>query len=50
MKDEEAIDWKEGFPILPLDKKNKFNEGSWKALGKKVLAYLVFFFLGRGGE
>jgi hypothetical protein len=27
MKDEEAIDWKEGFPQLPLDKENKLKEG-----------------------
>jgi hypothetical protein len=24
LKDEEAMDWKEGFPQLPLDKENKF--------------------------
>jgi hypothetical protein len=27
LKDEEAMDWKEGFPQLPLDKENKFKEG-----------------------
>jgi hypothetical protein len=31
MKDEDAIDWKEAFPQLLLDKENKFKEGSWKA-------------------
>jgi hypothetical protein len=31
MKDEEVIDWKEGFSQLPLDKENKFKEGSCKA-------------------
>jgi len=36
MKDEEAIDWREGFPQLPLDKDNKLKEGSWKTWGKKV--------------
>jgi hypothetical protein len=30
MKDEKAIDWKGGFPQLPLDKENKLKEGSWK--------------------
>jgi hypothetical protein len=28
LKDEEAMDWKEGFPQLPLDKENKLKEGS----------------------
>jgi len=27
-KDEEAMDWIEGFPQLPLDKENKLKEGS----------------------
>jgi len=41
MKDEEAIDWREGFPQLPLDKDNKVKEGSWEALGggKKIILY-----------
>jgi len=26
LKDEEAVDWREGFPQLPLDKKNKIKE------------------------
>jgi hypothetical protein len=26
LKDEEAMDWREGFPQLPLDKENKFKE------------------------
>jgi hypothetical protein len=30
MKDDEAIDWKEGFPQLPLEKENKLKEMSWK--------------------
>jgi hypothetical protein len=28
LKDEEAMDWRERFPQLPLDKKNKIKEGS----------------------
>ncbi len=28
MKDEEAIDWREGFPQLPLDKENMLKGGS----------------------
>jgi hypothetical protein len=27
LKDEKAMDWMEGFPQLPLDKKNKLKEG-----------------------
>jgi hypothetical protein len=48
MKDEEAIDWKERFPQLPLDKEKKLNERSWEALGwgKKN----CFVFLEKGGE
>jgi hypothetical protein len=30
MKDDEAIDWKEGFPQLPLEKENKLKEVSRK--------------------
>jgi hypothetical protein len=30
MKDEKAIDWREGFSQLPLDKENKLKEGSWQ--------------------
>jgi hypothetical protein len=30
MKDENAIDNKEGFSQLPLNKENKLMEGSWK--------------------
>jgi len=30
MKDEKAIDWREGFSQLPLDKENKIKEGSWE--------------------
>ncbi len=33
MKDEKAIDCREGFPQLPLDKENKLKEGSWEAFG-----------------
>jgi hypothetical protein len=33
MKDEKVINWSEGFPQLPLDKENKFKEGSWKNWG-----------------
>jgi hypothetical protein len=32
-KDEKTIDWREGFPQLPLNKKSKHKEGSWEALG-----------------
>ncbi len=27
LKDEEAMDWREGFPQLPLDKENNLKEG-----------------------
>jgi hypothetical protein len=49
MKDEEAIDWREKFSQLPLDKDNKLKE-AWKTWERGVLRYLVFFSLGRGGE
>ncbi len=42
MKDEKAIDWREGFPQLPLDKENKLKEGSWEALGWGKKNYFVF--------
>jgi hypothetical protein len=42
MKDEEAIDWKEGFPQLLLDNENKLKEGSWKAWVRRIFWYLVF--------
>jgi hypothetical protein len=42
-KDEETIDWREGFPQLPLDKKNKLKERSWETLGWGKNFYLVFF-------
>jgi hypothetical protein len=32
MKNEKAINCTEGFPQLPLNKENKFKEGSWEAL------------------
>jgi hypothetical protein len=47
MKDEEAIDWREGFLQLPLDKENKFKEGSWEALGGENFLSCVF---GKGKE
>jgi hypothetical protein len=28
LKDEKAMDWRERFPQLPLDKENKLKEGS----------------------
>jgi hypothetical protein len=28
LKDEKAMDWREGFPQFPLDKENKLKEGS----------------------
>jgi hypothetical protein len=43
MKDEKAIDGREGFPQLPLDKENKFKEGSWKEWGRGVFFILYFF-------
>jgi hypothetical protein len=42
MKDEEAIDWREGFPQPPLDKENKLKEGSWEAWEERSF-YLVCF-------
>jgi hypothetical protein len=33
LKDEEAMDWRERFSQLPLNKENKFKEGSWKVWG-----------------
>jgi len=30
MKDEKAIDWRQGFPQLPLNKDNKLKEGHGK--------------------
>jgi hypothetical protein len=42
MKDEEAIDWKEGFPQLPLDKENKLKEGSWEAWEEGNFILCVF--------
>jgi hypothetical protein len=40
MKDEGAIDWKEGFQ-LPLDKVNNLKEGSWRRTEERE-EYLVF--------
>jgi hypothetical protein len=45
MKDEEAIDWREGFSQLPLDKENKFKEGSCEAWGERSF---ILFFLWKG--
>jgi hypothetical protein len=42
MKGEKAIDWREIFPQLPLDKDNKFKEGSWKEWVKGIFFNLVF--------
>ncbi len=42
MKDEDAIDWKEEFAQLPLDKENKFKEGSWKAWWREFIFILCF--------
>jgi hypothetical protein len=47
MKDEEAINWREGFSQLPLDKENKFKERSWEALWGGEFLSCVF---GRGEE
>jgi hypothetical protein len=46
MKDEEAIDWKEGFPQLPLDKENKLKEGSCEAWGERNF-FLFFLWIGK---
>jgi hypothetical protein len=43
MKDEKAIDWREGFSQLPLDKENKLEEGSCKALGWGKVFILCFW-------
>jgi hypothetical protein len=45
MNDEEAIDWREGFPQLPLDRENKLKEGSWEAWGER--SFILCFFLGK---
>jgi hypothetical protein len=42
MKDEEATYWKKGFSQLPLDKKYKFKEVSWKAWVKRIFCMLCF--------
>jgi len=47
MKDEKAIDWRERFPQLPLNKDNKFKKGSWKAWVRRIFCILCFF-LGKG--
>jgi hypothetical protein len=49
MKDVEVIDWREGFPQLPLNKENKLKEGSWKVL-RRIFFGILCFFLGGGGE
>jgi hypothetical protein len=41
MKNEEAIDWREGFSQLPLD--NKLKEGSCEALGGGRVFILCFW-------
>jgi hypothetical protein len=46
MKDEESIDWKEKFPQLPLDKKKKLKERSWKAW-EFFFFCIMCFFLGK---
>jgi hypothetical protein len=43
MKDEEAIDWRKGFSQLPLDKENKFKEGSWKTWVRNFFVSCFFF-------
>jgi len=49
MKDDEAINWRERFSHLPLDKENKLKEGSWKAwVGRVFILSYVFF--GKRGE
>jgi hypothetical protein len=48
IKDERAIDWRERFPQIPLDKENKLKEGSWEVWVKGIFLSCVFF--GRGGE
>jgi hypothetical protein len=46
MKDEEAIDWKEGFFKLPLNKENKFKEGHGR-FTKEEWYLVCFFFQGK---
>jgi hypothetical protein len=50
LKNEEAMDWRERFPQLPLDKKNKFKEGSCKVWGRRIYegfsSHVIF--LGKG--
>jgi hypothetical protein len=41
LKDGKAMELKERFSQLPLDKENKFKEGSFKAWGRRCLG--VFF-------
>jgi hypothetical protein len=48
MKDGRAIDWRERFPQLPLDKGNKLKEGSWEVWVRGIFFICVFF--GRRGE
>jgi hypothetical protein len=48
MKDEETIDWREGFSKFPLNKEDKFKEGSWR-LTKGRGEYLAFW-EEKGGE
>jgi hypothetical protein len=41
LKDEKAIDWREGFSQLPLDKANKLKEGNGKFWRKNKI--ILFF-------
>jgi hypothetical protein len=48
LKDEEAMDWRERFPQLPLDKENKFKKRSLKAWGRGCLgSFSCVIFLGK---
>jgi len=52
LKDEEAMDWREGFPQLPLDKITSLRKGLEK-LGEKEFMGILFlrlFFLGESEE
>jgi hypothetical protein len=40
--DGEAMDWKERFSQLPLDKQNKFKKGSCKLCEREVLGGVFF--------
>ncbi len=52
LKDEEAMDWREGFPQLPLDKITSLRKGLEKLREKEFLGglFLGLFFLRENEE